>query len=495
MSVSLHFLAILGLCALFVQSSVAFNAQQTWVVINDTCNQGPPYGNCGSFGGWSSIGSSSNYPSGVNGGLSVQGVSGNYKPFWGIGCALTESSAYLLQQLQWNNPSAFQSLAQAAAKFTSFRIPVGTSDFALSEWTFVSNSTDWSMSSFDLNNDRYQHQMLNTLLSYRNSQPLTLIFSVWTPPIWLKNGSDWPYANLAQSNSQYYQGVANYWVAFLKSLPQYVNSEYHGMVQKIYVAVQNEPFQSPGNNLPGCSLSVDDQIGIIQSLAPNLSSLNLGGLPTPEILVLDHNWDLESDANDILNGVGSDAVGVGFHAYGGSFSDQQTMHDDQPNAEIHMTEFSGDYTDDPQGTWNWDMGNIIFGSLGLYGQSVTYWNMALDDNAGPLNPQTPGYCTSCNGVFRISSGNNVYYTQPRYFTLGFAAQCIPYGAQRVDVDVSGINVSVLAYQGSANSSGQHPYCLIIQNNDSAQNLYVELNGQYISIYLDSGAVNSVSFTA
>merc|ERR1712130_163746 len=380
------------------------------------------------------------------------------------------------------------------AMFTSFRIPVGTSDFALSEWTFVSNSTDWSMSSFNLNYDRYQRPMLNTLLSYRNNRPLTLFFSAWTPPIWLKNGSNWPYANLAQSSSQYYQAVANYWLAFLKSLPQYINSNYHGMVQKIYVAVQNEPFQNPGANLPGCSLSVDDQIGIIQSLAPSLSSLNMGGLPTPQIVVLDHNWDLESDAESILYGVGSDAVGVGFHAYGGSFWDQQTMHDDFPDTEIHLTEYSGDYTDDPQGTWDWDMANMIYGSLGMYGQSVTYWNMALDDSAGPLNPQTPGYCTTCNGVFRISNGNS-FFTQPRYFTLGFAAQCIPYGAQRLDTEWSGVDLSVLAYQGSANSNGQHPYCLIIQNDGSAQNMYVELNGQYISIYLDAGAVNSVAFTA
>lgn len=477
---------------LLVSVSTAYEAQQRWVLINDGCNSSP-YSDCGSFGGWNISSSSSN--GGYNG-ISFTSPLSGYKPFYGMGAAITESAAYLLNQLKNSNGGNFNIIASELNMFSSFRIPVGTSDFALSEWTFVSNSTDWSMSSFNLQNDRYQRPMLNTILSYRSSnQPVTLIFSVWTPPIWLKNGNQWEYANLAQYNSQYYQGVADYWLTFIDNLQYYINSQYHSLVQKIYVAIQNEPFQGVGSDLPGCSMNVNDQIQIINLLSAGLGKVDMGGLPQPEILVLDHNWDLESDAEQIMQGVGSSAAGVAFHAYGGSYPSQQTFHNDYSSSEIHLTEFSGSYTDDPNGTYNWDMGNIIFGSLNTFGQSVTYWNLALDDNAGPLNPETPGYCTSCNGFYRITGGNSQFYRQPRYYTLGLVSSCIPYGGERVGVSMTGDlsnSLDVMAYQ-SSNSNGVR-YCVVVQNNGDGTDFYIQIGSEYIQVYVGAGDVNSISIS-
>lgn len=485
---------VIAFVCLFISFVLSFEGQQLWATINDGCNN-YPYSNCGSFGGWN-ISSSSN----SNGydEISFTSPLSNYKPFWGIGAALTESSAYLLLQLNQTNSQSYYNLAESTRKFSSLRIPVGTSDFALSEWTFVSNSEDWSMSSFNLGNDKYQRPVLNDLLNHRSSnEPITLIFSVWTPPIWLKNGNQWDYQNLAQYTSQYYQGVANYWLTFIKNLPYYIVSSHHSLIGRIYIAIQNEPFQSVGNDLPGCSMSVNDQIQILNYVASGLGSINMGGLPLPKLLVLDHNWDLESDAAQIMQGVGSSAAGVAFHAYGGTYTSQQDFYNSFPSSEIHLTEFSGDYTDDPQGTYNWDMGNVFFGSLDLYGQSVTYWNLALDDNAGPLNPDTPGYCTTCNGVFRITDNNSQFLTQPRYFTLGLFSQCIPYGAQRVGVTMSGNlgdSLNVMAYQATSSSPNGVQYCVIVQNNGDSVNFDIEIDGQYISVYVASGDVNSIAIS-
>ena len=493
--------ALLLISILFSISVSSYDGVISGITIYDNCNNSP-YGDCGAL--WRANGSfTTNYPGGDGIVINNQLLSG-YKPYWGIGAALTESSGYLMDQLQNANPSTYSRVIQETEVFTSFRIPIGTSDFAVAEWTFVSNSTDWDMTSFNIENDKYSRPLLNAILQSRANagkvRPVTLFFSVWTPPIWLKTNSAWEYEQLAQLTNTYYQGVANYILKFISELPNYIQSGNQHVVQKIYISIQNEPFQSPGSNLPGCSLSVNDQIQIINFVnAGNFNNYNLGNLPLPEILVLDHNWDIENDAEQIMRGVS--AAGVAFHAYGGTYTAQQTFRNNFPNSEIHMTEFSGSYTDEPLGTLGWDSANIIFGSLGLYGQSVTYWNLMLNDAGGPTNPETPGYCTSCNGVFRLTSGNSVVYKQPRYFTLGLPSSCIPYGASRLQTSFTsgsmGNSLSVMAFKGpSPDPNGLSEYCLLISNTSSnEETIYVQFNNQYLPITLDASDMTSVFFTA
>ena len=473
------------LLGLLVGLVSALHGVQLASSINNACNMAP-FSDCGT---WMERNISSSFRSAGLPTIRIGAALPGYKPFWGTGAALTESSAYLLHRYNSTNPQGFTSFARNLTKFSSMRVPVGTSDFALSEWTFVSNTPDWNMSSFQLQRDRFQRPMLNHLLSFRTSQqPLTLIFSVWSPPIWLKKGSEWSYANLLEQNTLFYRGVANYWLSFLSNLRSYIEPRWHSRVGKIYFAIQNEPFQSVGSDLPGCSMSSQDQIEIIKLVLSGVGAVRLGRLPEPRVLVLDHNWDLLSEAEEIALGV--NATGVAFHAYGGSYVAQETFRDNFPASEIHLTEFSGSYTDDPNGTWDWDMTNIIFGSLNSFGQSVTYWNLVLDDNAGPLNPKTPGYCTTCNGMFRITKDYSQILAQPRFYTLGLLS-CIPYGAVRVSIDFSrGLEetLTVMAFM----SSKQTECCLVIQNKGTAIDFDVEVGNLFLRIHMAADTVNSLS---
>ena len=86
--------------------------------------------------------------------------------------------------------------------------------------------------------------------------------------------------------------------------------------------------------------------------------------------------------------------------------------------------------------------NIIIGNTRNWGQSAIYWNLALDQNAGPHQ----GGCDTCRGVVTINNGNGNVSLNEEYYTIAHASKFVKPGAVRIDSRTISNAVETVAFK-------------------------------------------------
>jgi glucosylceramidase len=175
--------------------------------------------------------------------------------------------------------------------------------------------------------------------------------------------------------------------------------------------------------------------------------------------------------------------GVAWHGYGGSVTEQTTVHDQYPAVDAYDTEHSG-------GTWianqqQEDMNNIIDYTRN-WGKSVVKWSLAVDQNMGPHN----GGCGTCTGLITVHNGDSrsgqVDYNI-EYYDMGQLTKFVKPGAHRIDSTANSSipNVAWLNPDGSK--------ALVAYNESgSTQTLTVNWGDEHFSYSLP--AQTSATFT-
>ena len=144
--------------------------------------------------------------------------------------------------------------------------------------------------------------------------------------------------------------------------------------------------------------------------------------------------------------------GIAWHGYGGDVSEQTTVHNQFPSVHAFDTEHSG-------GTWianqqNEDMNNIISYTRN-WGNSVTKWSLAVDQNMGPHN----GGCGTCTGLITVHNGDSrsgqVDYTV-EYYDMGQLTKFVKPGAFRID-STANANVPNVAWKNPDGSKALVAY--------------------------------------
>ena len=404
-----------------------------------------------------------------------------YQRVQGFGAAMTDSSAWLINQLSTaDRTKLMQELFDRSTGIglSMVRSPMGATDFnASGNYSYddmAAGQTDATLSNFSVQHDAaYIIPALRQALSLNPS--IKILATPWSPPGWMKTSDSMVEGTL---KSEYTSALADYFVKFIQAYRK-------AGVPISYISPQNEPMGTP--SWPGMFLSAYQESQVIQEIG---QAFEANGIST-KILAWDHNWDVPSYPETIFSDPAASkyAAGTGWHIYSGNPSYQTLVHNDYPGKETYITEATGGLWqgntqtafDDALGTW-------IIDGMRNWANGVMLWNIALDPDMGPLNSDTNGI-PMCRGLVTIDpAGGKVSYNVD-YHALAHASRFVKPGAHRIYSNTFGDgSIENVAFRNPDGSK-----VLIAYNSGSAAKTFSVADGtQSFDYTLNAGG--AVTFT-
>ena len=366
-----------------------------------------------------------------------------YQTMVGFGAALTDSSAWLLQ----NAMSASQRAAllrelfgpPPGLNFRMLRVTIGASDFSLQHYTLddmPAGEIDPGLQHFNVvPNQAYLIPALQDIMAVRPDAQI--IASPWSAPAWMKSSANVIGGALLEEYESVY---ADYLLRFVDAFQGYG-------IPIFALTVQNEPAFLP-LTYPGMELSAAARARLIgQYLGPALARRK----NAPVILGWDHNWDTPGESLSVLADpdARSHMAGIAWHCYRGNPSAQSTVHDAYPQMDAYLTECSGgDWPSARNGELLLFARNIVMESVRNWARGVIYWNLALDQNHGPH----AGGCDECKGVVTIDSATGAVSRNDEYYAFGHFSRFVLPGAARVKSGNTNAGIHELAFQNPDDGS-------------------------------------------
>lgn len=361
-----------------------------------------------------------------------------YQTIEGFGAALTDSSAWLMQnRMSGADRTALMKLLfspDTGAGFSYVRVPMGASDYVASGYytynDLPAGQTDGTQSHFSIAHD--QAYIVPQLLEAKSfNRDLKIMGTPWSPPAWMKtNGSLYG----GHLDPQWYGSYAVY-------LKKFVDAYTAAGLPVEAISIQNEPEHS-SLSYPTMLMSSAQQTDFIKNnLGPLLAA---AGIDT-KVMVYDHNWDDPGYPIDVLDDPQAKAyvAGSAFHGYAGDVSAQSTVHDAHPDKAIYTTEITGTFTyDNFSDNLVWGLHNIIIGGTRNWSQAAMYWNLALDENGGPKL----GGGSDCRGVMTVDSGSGQVTPNEEFYTIAHASKFVQPGAVRIDSDFFSGTLETVAFE-------------------------------------------------
>ncbi|MEI5906244.1 glycoside hydrolase family 30 beta sandwich domain-containing protein [Bacillus spongiae] len=396
-----------------------------------------------------------------------------YQEMDGFGAAMSGSSAYLFNQKLSNvqRQAVLNDLFGSDGIGLNFvRHTVGASDFSLENFSYndiASGTTDFPLNHFSIDKDKQNViPMLKEVLTI--NPDLKLLGTPWSAPAWMKDSST---LNGGKLLPQYYQAYADYIV-------KYINS-YENEGLPIYAfTVQNEPHHET-SGYPSMMMEASEQIDFIKNhLGPTFTNESID----TKILSWDHNWNEYDYPIEVLNDevAKSYIAGTAFHCYAGTPDQQSFVQNAHPDKGIWFTECSGgEWSTDFGENLAWNMSNVVIGSTRNWAKSVLLWNLALDENYGPIN----GGCTDCRGVVTINQTNGDVQKNVEYYVLGHISKFVNPGAKRIDTNFDD-DLQNVAFKNPDGSKA----LLVLNNATTEKTFNVKDGASSFSYTLPAGAV-------
>lgn len=387
-----------------------------------------------------------------------------YQSMVGFGASFTDAAAWNVFNSPQRNTIMNALFSQSSGIGMSWlRQPLGATDFSRSFYTYDDGAADPTLSRFSIAHD--EAYILPLVRQARSINPqVSVMATPWSAPAWMKTSNNLVGGSLAGDRVSVY---ADYLV---RSVQAYQSAG----VPIAYLSVQNEPnFSPPG--YPGMLMPASQQVSIINNLGPKLRNAGI----TTKILGYDHNWDDTSYPQTVNNQAGGNVVGSAWHCYGGNPSGQSTVRNAQPDKEIFFTECSGTESGNTfADSLRWQGRNLAVGTTRNWARTVTTWNLALDNNHGPVI----GSCGNCMGVV-TTDGSGVTYNA-EYYVLGHLSKFVKPGAVRIDS--TGFGEGGIENVAFRNPDGS--IALVAINTGDAQNFQVSYGGQSFGYNLPAGAM-------
>jgi glucosylceramidase len=356
-----------------------------------------------------------------------------YQTMDGFGAAMTESSAYLIKNLDVEKQELIMQdlFGEEGINIGFVRIPMGASDFALSNYSYndlEDGQTDLDMEHFTLERDeQYVIPMLQ--MAKQVNEDILFLGSPWSAPAWMKTTNT---MNGGSIKNEYLDAYVKYFVKFIQG--------YQEKGLDIYaVTPQNEPLHQT-TNYPTMYMNSQQQLSFVIKMNQAFQEANIDSL----IITYDHNWDQPNYPMSILASEnGYDAVdGSGFHCYGGQVSAQAQVAENYPDKGIWFTECSGGgWATNFASNMAWNIENVFIGSINYFAKGVLMWNLALDDNDGPTN----GGCMNCRGVITIHE-DGTYTRNEEYYFIGHFSKFVNRGAERIKLESSRTDLIATAFK-------------------------------------------------
>jgi glucosylceramidase len=324
---------------------------------------------------------------------------------------------------------------------------------------------------FSIEHDRAY--ILPSLRQARAVNPELFLFSTpWSPPGWMKANGSMLGGCIHKS---YFPNYAQYFVKFLRAYAA------EGVAIQA-VTSQNEVDTDQDGRMPACLWGQEYEIEFVaQHLGPALRSSNLA----TKIWLLDHNYNLWGRVICELDdpGVREFTRSVAWHGYVGNVCMIDKVRAAHPDAEMHWTEGGPDYTSRDYSTdWaNW--GRTYIGAMRHGCESITGWNLALDERGRPNIGPFP-----CGGMVTIHSQTREITRSGQYWGFAHFSRLIRRGAQRFDSEGDLAGLDHLACE---NPDGTK--ILVLSNKADARSVNLQLGGMSASVNLTGDSLTTLSW--
>ncbi len=386
-----------------------------------------------------------------------------YQRYTGVGGAMTDSSAWLINdELTPPTRAALMNdlFGPLGAHLNFTLVPMGGSDFTRTGQPYTyddvpAGQTDPQLAQFSIDHDRsYILPALRQMLAV-NPQT-TVMATPWTAPPWMKANGAYDDRNMAGTLiSSAYQPFADYFVKFLQAYAA------EG-VPVAAIAPENEP--NSGAAFPAMNFPASGEAQwITQNLEPSLQAANL----RPRLYGGDVGWAGTNYSNAVATSQASGTLdGIAWHCYGGPPTVMSNLHNQVPSDDQILTECS-------QGIMPYPVPEVLIGSLRNWSSVVTLWNLALDPAGGPVQPPNYG-CPGCIGEVTIDEAKRSVSFRLAYFQLGQVAAFVQPGAVRI-----GSNSFVSYFSSGPGKYGATPGLddVAFQNPDGSHVLVAYNNSQ------------------
>ena len=206
------------------------------------------------------------------------------------------------------------------------------------------------------------------------------------------------------------------------------------------VSVQNEVDTEQDGRMPACAWPQEYEIAFVKDhLGPLFKQKGI----STKIWILDHNYNLwgravaELDHPDVRKYCNA----VAFHGYMGTPEMMSRLHEAYPDTQLYWTEGGPDYTA-PDYATDWaKWGRTFAQAIRNWCQSVTGWNLALDEKGRPNIGPFP-----CGGVVTIHSQTREITRSGQYWAFAHFARNVRRGARRFASASKLENVDQVAFQ-------------------------------------------------
>jgi glucosylceramidase len=340
--------------------------------------------------------------------------------FWGVGAAVTDSSAYLIEKLPAKVRSRLLNRVYGRSGLgLSFGVvPIGASDFTAFGTPYSyddvpAGSTDPELMHFSINHDdAWDLPVIEAITKI--APKIKLFATTWTAPAWMKAND--ALNDLGFKGSllpQYYGTFADYITDWLKAY------EARG-VKIAAIAPENEP-NSP-SAFPSMDLNEPAEISLITNdLEPALKSAKL----STEILGGDVGMPrLDEQQQLAASPAGADLAGMAWHCYSAPPSQMAKAAAEYPKLSQVVTECAPNLSRVPTA-------EDVLGALANQGNAFSAWNLALDATGGPVETPNSG-CGGCTGLVTVNARTGQYALSEDAYVLGQVGHYIVPGAVRLN---------------------------------------------------------------
>jgi glucosylceramidase len=427
-------------------------------------------------------------------------TSRTYQEMLGFGAALTDSSAYMINQLDPSTREKFlhELYHPSELGMNVTRVCIGASDYAATLYSYDEGDPDPDMKRFSIDHDKAY--ILPQLRTARKINPdLFLLGSPWSPPGWMKTSGTMLGGSLKPAS---FPAYAKYFVKFLQS--------YQAEGVKVdAVTSQNEVDTDQEGRMPACVWAQEHEIVFVsQHLGPALEQNKL----QTKIWILDHNFNLWGR---VLNTLENPAVsryvdGVAWHPYVGSVTAMTRVHDAFPDKHQYWTEGRFGATANPAGVLTYAGTPAAVGPDGkplprrglptpqmiaLAGvgaanavrnwvRCIMFWNVVLDEfgnpNIGPMH-SVP--------LIVIDSKTKEIIRGGDYWAMKHYNHAARRGARRVDSQGAIQDVAHVAF---VNPDGRKS--LVLSNIGPDRKVQVRVANVMTELALPTNSITSLSWT-
>ncbi|KAE8897268.1 hypothetical protein PF005_g6480 [Phytophthora fragariae] len=429
-----------------------------------------------------------------------------YQSIIGFGGAFTDASAinvYLLDSgLQDVLVDAY--FGDDGLQYTLGRIPIGSTDFSLTIYSYNDVEGDLAMENFSIEMDKAKKIPFIQRAMSASSRGMQLFASSWAPPAWMTTeNSTINCAVKGYPGGEYWEALALYYSKFV--------SAYEDEGIAIWaMTTQNEPTeQFSFKNWQSLRFNVTTERDFIKrDLGPMMKKNH----PDLKIIMMDDQKDLllDWDATLLDEDSAQYVSGAGVHWYkdldflidtAGNFDDLETFHKSYPDVFILATEACEGYLLDgivtgagpklQNPTYAWQRAQIyardIIGDLSHYASGWTDWNLVLNTTGGPTWIDN----LVDSPILIDEEGGAEFYKQPMFYAMGHFSKFLPPDSVRVALTTSSSASSTLSSVDSvAFLTPDNQVVLILSNRDSAaHNITLSLSSQQLSTSLTLEALS------